>query len=142
MSSTIKIQSHLSMKTFAPQLTVTSEAMMTKTYKIEFDDKITNAFNFQNFLMEKGSAFDEPVNDYDDETDLSSEDENENNEPINEDTISVNLKYIPLTDTTSKIRLVFSSNMLKRTITDVRLNIADIEIQMSKSFVLKREGVE
>ena len=32
--------------------------------------------------------------------------------------------------------------MLKRTITDVRLNIADIEIQMSKSFVLKREGVE
>ena len=69
-------------------------------------------------------------------------DENENNEPINEDTISVNLKYIPLTDTTSKIRLVFSSNMLKRTITDVRLNIADIEIQMSKSFVLKREGVE
>ena len=50
---------------------------MTKTYKIEFDDKITNAFNFQNFLMEKGSALDEPVNDYDDETDLSSEDENE-----------------------------------------------------------------
>ena len=82
MSSTIKIQSHLSMKTFAPQLTVTSEAMMNKTYKIEFDDKITNAFNFQNFLMEKGSAFDEPVNDYDDETDLSSEDENENNESI------------------------------------------------------------
>ena len=79
MSSTIKIQSHLSMKTFAPQLTVTSEAMMTKTYKIEFDDKITNAFNFENFLMEKGSALDEPVNDYDDETDLSSEDENENN---------------------------------------------------------------
>ena len=79
MSSTIKIQSHLSMKTFAPQLTVTSEAMMNKTYKIEFDDKITNAFNFENFLMEKGSAFDEPVNDYDDETDLSSEDENENN---------------------------------------------------------------
>lgn len=79
MSSTIKIQSHLSMKTFAPQLTVT---MMNKTYKIEFDDKITNAFNFQNFLMEKGSAFDEPVNDYDDETDLSSEDENENNESI------------------------------------------------------------
>ena len=82
MSSTIKIQSHLSMKTFAPQLTVTSEAMMTKTYKIEFDDKITNAFNFENFLMEKGSALDEPVNDYDDETDLSSEDENENNESI------------------------------------------------------------
>ena len=79
MSSTIKIQSHLSMKTFAPQLTVTSEAMMNKTYKIEFDDKISNAFNFENFLMEKGSAFDEPVNDYDDETDLSSEDENENN---------------------------------------------------------------
>ena len=79
MSSTIKIQSHLSMKTFAPQLTVTSEAMMTKTYKIEFDDKISNAFNFENFLMEKGSALDEPVNDYDDETDLSSEDENENN---------------------------------------------------------------
>ncbi len=79
MSSTIKIQSHLSMKTFAPQLTVTSEAMMNKTYKIEFDDKITNAFNFENFLMEKGSALDEPVNDYDDETDLSSEDENENN---------------------------------------------------------------
>lgn len=82
MSSTIKIQSHLSMKTFAPQLTVTSEAMMTKTYKIEFDDKISNAFNFENFLMEKGSALDEPVNDYDDETDLSSEDENENNESI------------------------------------------------------------
>ena len=82
MSSTIKIQSHLSMKTFAPQLTVTSEAMMNKTYKIEFDDKITNAFNFENFLMEKGSALDEPVNDYDDETDLSSEDENENNESI------------------------------------------------------------
>ena len=82
MSSTIKIQSHLSMKTFAPQLTVSSEVMMTKTYKIEFDDKITNAFNFQNFLMEKGSALDEPVNDYDDETDLSSEDENENNESI------------------------------------------------------------
>ena len=79
MSSTIKIQSHLSMKTFAPQLTVTSEAVMNKTYKIEFDDKISNAFNFENFLMEKGSAFDEPVNDYDDETDLSSEDENENN---------------------------------------------------------------
>ena len=79
MSSTIKIQSHLSMKTFAPQLTVTSEAMMNKTYKIEFYDKITNAFNFENFLMEKGSALDEPVNDYDDETDLSSEDENENN---------------------------------------------------------------
>ena len=79
MSSTIKIQSHLSMKTFAPQLTVSSEVMMTKTYKIEFDDKITNAFNFENFLMEKGSALDEPVNDYDDETDLSSEDENENN---------------------------------------------------------------
>ena len=79
MSSTIKIQSHLSMKTFAPQLTVTSEAMMNKTYKIEFDDKISNAFNFENFLMEKGSALDEPVNDYDDETDLSSEDENENN---------------------------------------------------------------
>ena len=79
MSSTIKIQSHLSMKTFAPQLTVTSEAMMNKTYKIEFDDKITSAFNFENFLMEKGSALDEPVNDYDDETDLSSEDENENN---------------------------------------------------------------
>ena len=79
MSSTIKIQSHLSMKTVAPQLTVTSEAMMTKTYKIEFDDKISNAFNFENFLMEKGSALDEPVNDYDDETDLSSEDENENN---------------------------------------------------------------
>ena len=71
------------MKTFAPQLTVTSEAMMNKTYKIEFDDKITNAFNFENFLMEKGSALDEPVNDYDDETDLSSEDENEkNNESI------------------------------------------------------------
>ena len=82
MSSTIKIQSHLSMKTFAPQLTVTSEAMMTRTYKIEFDDKITNAFNFENFLMEKGSALDEPVNGYDDETDLSSEDENENNESI------------------------------------------------------------
>lgn len=82
MSSTIKIQSHLSMKTFAPQLTVTSEAMMNKTYKIEFDDKISNAFNFENFLMEKGSALDEPVNDYDDETDLSSEDENENNESI------------------------------------------------------------
>ena len=82
MSSTIKIQSHLSMKTFAPQLTVTSEAMMNKTYKIEFDDQITNAFNFENFLMEKGSALDEPVNDYDDETDLSSEDENENNESI------------------------------------------------------------
>ena len=82
MSSTIKIQSHLSMKTFAPQLTVTSEAMMNKTYKIEFDDKITNAFNFENFLMEKGSALDEPVNGYDDETDLSSEDENENNESI------------------------------------------------------------
>ena len=79
MSSTIKMQSHLSMKTFAPQLTVSSEVMMTKTYKIEFDDKITNAFNFENFLMEKGSALDEPVNDYDDETDLSSEDENENN---------------------------------------------------------------
>ena len=79
MSSTIKIQSHLSMKTFAPQLTVTSEAVMNKTYKIEFDDKISNAFNFENFLMEKGSALDEPVNDYDDETDLSSEDENENN---------------------------------------------------------------
>lgn len=77
MSSAIKIQSHLSMKTFAPHLTVSSEVMMTKTYKIEFDDKITNAFNFQNFLMEKGSALDEPVNDYDDETDLSSEDENE-----------------------------------------------------------------
>ena len=77
MSSAIKIQSHLSMKTFAPQLTVSSEVMMTKTYKIEVDDKITNAFNFQNFLMEKGSALDEPVNDYDDETDLSSEDENE-----------------------------------------------------------------
>ena len=83
MSSTIKIQSHLSMKTFAPQLTGTSsEAMMNKTYKIEFDDKISNAFNFENFLMEKGSALDEPVNDYDDETDLSSEDENENNESI------------------------------------------------------------
>ena len=82
MSSTIKIQSHLSMKTFAPQLTVTSDAMMNKTYKIEFDDKISNAFNFENFLMEKGSALDEPVNDYDDETDLSSEDENENNESI------------------------------------------------------------
>ena len=82
MSSTIKIQSHLSMKTFAPQLTVTSAAMMTKTYKIEFADKISNAFNFENFLMEKGSALDEPVNDYDDETDLSSEDENENNESI------------------------------------------------------------
>ena len=53
-----------------------------KTYKIEFDDKISNAFNFENFLMEKGSALDEPVNDYDDETDLSSEDENENNESI------------------------------------------------------------
>ena len=74
----MKIQSRLSQKTFAHLLTVSSEVMMTKTYKIEFDDKITNAFNFQNFLTEKGSALDEPVNDYDDETGLSSEDDNEN----------------------------------------------------------------
>lgn len=67
-------------------------------------------------------------------------DENENNSPVNENTLSVNLKYIPLTDSTSKIRLAFSSNILKWIITDVRLNIADVEMQMSKSFVLKREG--
>lgn len=69
-------------------------------------------------------------------------DKNENDKPINKDIISVDLKYIPLTDITSKIRLLFSNNILEKTITDVRVNIADIEIQMSKSFVLKREGTE
>lgn len=67
-------------------------------------------------------------------------DENQTTGTIDDNTIAVNLRYV--SDSNSRIKLVFTDNTVKRTVTSTRLTIADVEIGMSKSYVLKQQGTD
>lgn len=67
-------------------------------------------------------------------------DENQTTGTIDDNTIAVNLRYV--SDSNPRIKLVFTDNTVKRTVTSTRLTIADVEIGMSKSYVLKQQGID